>query len=170
MYTGGGPANATSATLGGYINQTIKTGTFPGYTSITAGMGAPAFYHQIQVEAGGATPDRIFSWYVGLRGTDMIPDQIDWQNGANLAQDGNNAYGLQGVSMNAAQYPLYVFGAQAGFQGPWSTCLPNGRAPRGSSSFSPLVSSDLFSSGTRLAACNAYGQIYGALTTALERE
>ena len=33
VYTGGGPAAGTSATLGGYINQVIKTGTYPGYIS-----------------------------------------------------------------------------------------------------------------------------------------
>ncbi|MBV8373896.1 MAG: carboxypeptidase regulatory-like domain-containing protein, partial [Candidatus Eremiobacteraeota bacterium] len=62
VYTGGGPAAATSPTLGGYINQVIKTGTFPGYANLSGGIGTPAFYHQATVEAGGATPDRLFSW------------------------------------------------------------------------------------------------------------
>ena len=30
VYTGGSPAGGSSATLGGYVNQVIKTGTFPG--------------------------------------------------------------------------------------------------------------------------------------------
>ena len=34
VYTGGGPAAGTSATLGGYINQVIKTGTYPGYIDL----------------------------------------------------------------------------------------------------------------------------------------
>ena len=64
VYTGGGPAAGSSATLGGYINQVIKTGSYPGYVTLGGGIGAPAFYHQAQVEAGGATPDRLFSYYV----------------------------------------------------------------------------------------------------------
>ncbi len=68
VYTAVGRPPRPSATLGGYINQIIKTGTFPGYATIGAGIGSPGFYHLLQLEAGGATPDRNLSWYVGLRG------------------------------------------------------------------------------------------------------
>ncbi len=71
VYTGGTPATSNSSGLAGYINQVIKTGTFPGYAIADLGIGGPAFYHQATVEVGGATPDRLFSYYVGLSGTDQ---------------------------------------------------------------------------------------------------
>ena len=71
VYTGGTPATSNSSGLAGYINQVIKTGTFPGYADADFGIGAPAFYHQATVEFAGATPDRLFSYYVGLSGTNQ---------------------------------------------------------------------------------------------------
>ncbi len=165
VYTGGGPANAASATLGGYINQVIKTGAYPGSVSLGAGLGAPAFYHQVQVEAGGATPDRLFSYYVGIRGADAIPNQINAQNAGNLAQDGNNQYGIQGIGLNPTLFPLEFFGI-ANTRGPWSTCNPNGSAPTGSSMLSPY-DAKLFFGVNALSTCQVYGPIYGALTTSL---
>ena len=61
VYTGGTPATSNSSGLAGYINQVIKTGTFPGYADADLGIGGPAFYHQATVELAGATPDRLFS-------------------------------------------------------------------------------------------------------------
>src|SRR5579862_6157279 len=69
VYTGGTPATADAQGIAGYINQVVKTGTYPGYGSISAGIGYPTFYHQLSVEAGGATPNRLFSYYVGLGGS-----------------------------------------------------------------------------------------------------
>jgi Carboxypeptidase regulatory-like domain/TonB dependent receptor/TonB-dependent Receptor Plug Domain len=71
VYTGGTPATSNSSGLAGYINQVIKTGTFPGYAVADLGIGGPAFYHQATVEIGGATPDRLFSYYVGFSGTNQ---------------------------------------------------------------------------------------------------
>ena len=69
IYTGGTPATSNSSGLAGYINQVIKTGTSPGYATVDGAIGAPQFYHFVSVETGGATPDRLFSYYVGLRGS-----------------------------------------------------------------------------------------------------
>ena len=55
----------------GYVNQVVKTGTYPGYGDASLGVGYPAFYHQASVEAGGSTPDRLFSYYVGLGGSNQ---------------------------------------------------------------------------------------------------
>jgi hypothetical protein len=71
VYTGGTPATSNSSGLAGYINQVIKTGTYPGYASADFGVGGPAFYHQATVEVAGSTPDRLFSYYIGLSGTDQ---------------------------------------------------------------------------------------------------
>lgn len=65
VYTGGTPASADASGIAGYINQVIKTGTYPGYSDMTLGIGAPAFYNSIKFEAGGATPNRGFSYYLG---------------------------------------------------------------------------------------------------------
>ncbi|MEO7202204.1 MAG: TonB-dependent receptor, partial [Candidatus Tumulicola sp.] len=68
VYAGGGTAGESASGLAGFINQVIKTGTYPGYANVTAGIGSPTFYHNVEVEAGGATPDRLFSYYVGIGG------------------------------------------------------------------------------------------------------
>jgi hypothetical protein len=93
VYTGGTPATSNSSGLAGYINQVIKTGTFPGYADADLGIGTPAFYHQATVEVAGATPDRLFSYYVGLSGTDQAYRYGDQFNG---------------VSDPLYFYPLYV--------------------------------------------------------------
>ncbi|MBV8638238.1 MAG: TonB-dependent receptor [Candidatus Eremiobacteraeota bacterium] len=88
VYTGGGPASNSSSGTAGFVNQVFKTGTYPGYLSLSGGIGTPAFYHQLKVEAGGATPDRRFSYYVGLSGYDQDFRMINSQNGANYMQPG----------------------------------------------------------------------------------
>ena len=65
VYTGGTPASADASGIAGYINQVIKTGTYPGFEDLKLGVGGPALYNSVQFEAGGATPDRRFSYYVG---------------------------------------------------------------------------------------------------------
>ncbi len=67
VYTGATPSNAEAQGLAGFVNQVIKTGTFPGYATANLSAGTPTFYHSANVEAGGATPDRMFSYYVGAR-------------------------------------------------------------------------------------------------------
>ena len=68
VYTGATPANAEGQGLAGYINQVIKTGTYPGYAEATLGIGGPSYYHKAAVDTGGASPDRTFSYYVGVGG------------------------------------------------------------------------------------------------------
>jgi outer membrane receptor protein involved in Fe transport len=68
VYTGAAPASSQSTGLAGFINQVIKTGTYPGYGEGDLGIGSPTFYHKAQVEFGGATADRNFSYYVGAAG------------------------------------------------------------------------------------------------------
>ena len=82
VYTGGTPASSNSSGLAGYINQVIKTGTHPGYASGDLGIGAPSFYHSATAEVSGATPDRLFSYYVGLSGTNQSYRYGDQFNGA----------------------------------------------------------------------------------------
>ncbi len=161
VYTGGSPAGGTSATLAGYINQVIKTGTFPGYAQGNFGLGTPGFYHKAGVEAGGATPDRLFSWYVGFQGSDQTYRTIDNNDGAGIANDGSSQYGIFSSFFNpiAGVFTPY-------FNGPWSTCGgPNnngtGPIPKGA-----LVNTEI---GAPIPVCNSYGpwQAVGFLGTPL---
>ncbi|HET6275250.1 MAG TPA: TonB-dependent receptor [Candidatus Cybelea sp.] len=89
VYTGGGPSAIASNGVSGFINQVIKTGTFPGYANITGGLGTNAFYHQFGVEAGGSTPDRNFSYYVGLSGYNQAFRYLSQNNGGDIANYGS---------------------------------------------------------------------------------
>ncbi len=82
VYTGATPANAEAQGLAGFINQVIKTGTFPGYATANVSAGTPIFYHSANVEAGGATPDRDFSYYVGIGGYNQDYRYVDQFGGA----------------------------------------------------------------------------------------
>jgi hypothetical protein len=121
VYTGGTPATSNSSGLAGYINQVVKTGTFPGYANADLGIGGPAFYHQATVEAGGATPDRLFSYYVGLSGTNQT-----FRYGDNFGAVGvplyfyplsvpsnNNVYNI--LDGSGGKAPNYGFIAQPGY-------------------------------------------------------
>jgi hypothetical protein len=68
VYTGGVSASSAGQGLSGYINQTIKTGTFPATANAEGVLGAPIFYHYLRGEYGGASPNRNFSYYVGSTG------------------------------------------------------------------------------------------------------
>ncbi|MBV9719960.1 MAG: TonB-dependent receptor [Candidatus Eremiobacteraeota bacterium] len=87
VYTGATPANAEAQGLAGFINQVIKTGTYPGYATADLSAGTPTFYHSTNVEAGGATPDRMFSYYVGIGGYNQDYRYVDQFGGAALANE-----------------------------------------------------------------------------------
>lgn len=82
VYTGATPANAEAQGLAGFINQVIKTGTFPGYATANLSLGTPVFYHSASVEAGGSTPDRNFSYYVAIGGYNQDHRYVDQFGGA----------------------------------------------------------------------------------------
>ena len=99
VYTGGTPASADASGIAGYINQVIRTGTHPGYANIALAVGGPVFYHKLSAEAGGSTPDRNFSYYVGLAGMNQDYRYLDQNNG---------------VSDARLFYPVNVFGTSSG--------------------------------------------------------
>ena len=82
VYTGASPANSEGQGLAGYINQVIRTGTYPGFGTIKVGVGAPAFYHKFTAEAGGSEPNRLFSYYIGIGGYDQDFRYVDQNNAA----------------------------------------------------------------------------------------
>ncbi len=67
VYAGGTPASEDAPGLAGYINQVVKTGTYPGYANMSLGIGGPTLYNKSMIEAGGSTPDRDFTYYVGTQ-------------------------------------------------------------------------------------------------------
>ncbi len=94
VYTGAAPASAQSTGLAGFINQVIKTGTYPGYGEGDLGMGSPTFYHKAQVEFGGATPDRNFSYYAGAAGYNQEYRYADQFNGADVDSNFGTLYNV----------------------------------------------------------------------------
>ena len=128
VYTGGGPVSVSSSGISGFINQVIKTGTYPGYATLEGGIGTEAFYHSGTLEAGGATPDRNFSYYVGISGYDQAYRICDQQNCADLFQPGQvfNADEYTGF-LQAWDYDLFggPEGSDYGF-GDSAPCAPGG--------------------------------------------
>ena len=85
VYTGGAPADAESQGLSGYINQVVKQGTYPGFAGLDAGIGAPAYFNKLNLEAGGATPDKRFSYYAAFGGYNQSFRYFDQNNGAGIS-------------------------------------------------------------------------------------
>ncbi|MGB6645184.1 MAG: TonB-dependent receptor [Candidatus Cybelea sp.] len=105
IYTGGGEADANATGLAGFINQVIKTGTFPGYATGGLGLGTPTFYHDARIEVGGSTPDRMFSYYVGISGTNQDFRYFDQFNGGSLTQSIPYGFWPAHVTTNLPFYP-----------------------------------------------------------------
>jgi Carboxypeptidase regulatory-like domain/TonB-dependent Receptor Plug Domain len=68
VYTGSAPTGTGSTALAGFINQVIRTGTYPGFANIQLSTGSPTHYSNGRLEGGGASPDRNFSYYLGIGG------------------------------------------------------------------------------------------------------
>ena len=81
VYTGGTPASAEASGLSGYINQVIRTGTYPGFANLSLGIGSPALYNRSVEEIGGASPNRLFSYYVGFANSAQSFRYGDQNNG-----------------------------------------------------------------------------------------
>ena len=86
VYTGVPPANAQANGLSGFINQVIRTGTYPGFAQADLGIGGEAYYHKASFEIGGATPNRNFSYYLGIGGYNQEFRYVDNTNGAGVSQ------------------------------------------------------------------------------------
>ena len=129
VYAGGGTAGSSATGLAGFINQVIKTGTYPGYATVDAGIGTPTYYHNLQFEVGGATPDRLFSYYVGVGGYNQDYRYLDQFNGSNLG----DVWGYPAIAFNTAN--LY-------FGGVFPTCVNT--APQGTGWYSGPNSSPVY--------------------------
>jgi Carboxypeptidase regulatory-like domain/TonB dependent receptor len=116
VYSGGGTVGQSTSGLAGFINQVIKTGTYPGFANVNAGLGTPTYYHNLQVEVGGATPDRLFSYYAGIGGYNQDFRYLDQFNGQNLGL----VWGYPTIAFNrtftffGGDYPICQFTPPAG--------------------------------------------------------
>ncbi len=116
VYAGGGTVGESTSGLAGFINQVIKTGTYPGYATVGGGVATPTYYHNLQVEAGGATPNRMFSYYVGIGGYNQDYRYLDQFNGSNLGL----VWGYPAIAQNTTAlyfggvYPICQFEAPSG--------------------------------------------------------
>ena len=105
IYAGGGGASANATGLAGFINQVVKTGTYPGYANVSGQIGTPTFYHDISVEAGGSTPDRLFSYYIGTSGYDQAFRLFDQSNGGDLMSSFAYGAGPSNLTTFLSFYP-----------------------------------------------------------------
>ncbi len=117
VYTGGTPATADASGIAGYVNQVIRTGTYPGFVNADIGVGAPSFYHKLSFEAGGATSNRLFSYYIGLAGANQSYRYADQFNGVSdpklyypvyFPEGHYNLYDGTTGPLNFAQGPTYA--------------------------------------------------------------
>lgn len=95
VYSGSAPLNSESQGISGFVNQVVKTGTYPGTTTLDVGLGSPAFYHKLAVEFSGATKNRLFSYYAGFLGANQDYRTVDQFNGAAYTNRYGPVYGAQ---------------------------------------------------------------------------
>lgn len=130
IYTGSAPADASSTGLAGFINQVIKTGTSPLTKTLTYGIGGPAKYHKGQVEIGGATPGRAFSYYLGAATYTQDFRYGDQFNGAGYTDQYGGFFGNV-VKANCGDPAMATAGCYSSFN-------PNSGYFDGPNGFSPL--------------------------------
>jgi hypothetical protein len=158
VYTGSQPASAQSSGLAGFVNQVIKTGTYPGSATLEGSLGAPTFYHKLQLEIGGASPDRNFSYYLASAGYDQASRFVDQFDGASARYNySTNAFAA--VAQNCGVLPVQATPASPGHAatpfipgtpGPNATagCYQNGfgSAPNGYAFLPTTYGQDQFTS------------------------
>lgn len=103
VYTGGGGPDQTATGLSGFINQVVKTGSYPGFTNVATRLGGPTFDHEISAETGGATTNGLFRYYVGLTGYNQDFRYFDNFNGASFIDEFPNT----GPSNQTTYLPHY---------------------------------------------------------------
>ncbi|MDQ6767787.1 MAG: TonB-dependent receptor [Candidatus Eremiobacteraeota bacterium] len=122
VYTGGAPASSSSSTVSGFINQVIKTGTYPGYANLDFAVGSPSLWNGEKFEIGGAAPDRMITYYAGVSNYSQGIRVIDNFNGGQT----------NGPFTNPSIYPTFSNATPFGFgyaEGTIPYCNPDGTYP-----------------------------------------
>jgi len=117
VYTGAAPANAQSNAIGGFINQVIKTGTYPGFGNAQLGLGSPTFYHRAMIEAGGASPDRRFTYYAAVAGYDQAFRYGSQFNGGDLDANYGSIYNMIAENCGSPNASVGCYSNSAGIFG-----------------------------------------------------
>ena len=125
IYTGGGGAGANATGLAGFINQVVQSGTYPGYATLEGQIGSPTFYHDVSLQLGGATPSRLFSYYVGFSGVNQAFNYFNQSNGGDLQDEFPYATGPSNLTTALDFYPAM-----------YPTCNPNMSEPKNPGLFS----------------------------------
>ena len=136
VYTGASPASAEAQGLAGFINQVMRSGTYPGFADVHVDLGAPAFYHSLLAEAGGATPTHTFSYYVGLSGFNQDFRYIDQFSGAAYA----NEFGP--ILNTCNNYPSAPYPSIGAVPSCYTNGKPNNGYALGPIDYGNLVASD----------------------------
>jgi hypothetical protein len=117
VYTGSTPVDAQSSAIGGFINQVVKTGTYPGFGDLQFGLGTPAFYHRVEGEAGGSNPNRTFSYYGGVAGYNQQFRFFSQYNGADLDQIYGSPYNFVASGCGTSSATVGCYANAAGYFG-----------------------------------------------------
>ena len=125
VYTGASPANAEAQGLAGFVNQVIRSGSYPAFVNARIDIGGPAFYHNFNLEAGGANPSHTFSYFVGSGGYNQDHRYVDQFNGASVSNEFGAILNTCDVVANASCFaggkPVVGTGGTPGYQlGPYS--------------------------------------------------
>jgi hypothetical protein len=125
IYTGGGGVGAGASGLAGFINQVVKTGTYPGFADFSGRLGSPTFYHDFSGEAGGATNNRRFSYYVGATGYNQQFRYLDNFNGAGQTANFPYATGPSNLTTFLPFYPAAYPTCNAALTSPFDAGTQN---------------------------------------------
>ncbi len=87
VYAGGGTTDSNATGLAGFINQVVKSGTYPGFANFSGRMGSPALYNDFSFDTGGAAENRRFTYYVGLSSYTQDFRYLGNDNGASVADE-----------------------------------------------------------------------------------
>ena len=110
VYTGAPPPGTLSEGISGYINQVIKTGTNPGFTSFDVAIGTP-YYHKLAFETGGTALKNRFSYYFGVGGYNQTQRYVNQYDGASINQTYGFGTGIPCAGLSQAVAPsCYVNG------------------------------------------------------------
>lgn len=119
VYTGNQPVDAQAIGVAGFINQVVKSGTYPGFGNAQFGFGSPGYYHKFSVEYGGASQNHNLSYYFGFLGYNQQNRYVNQFNGASyIPQYGSTinviAAGCGGANPTAGCYSNLAggFGSQ----------------------------------------------------------
>ncbi len=82
VYTGANPGQLRGPRPLGLHQSSHQDRNLPRLRQRLARHWTPAFYHRAAIEIGGATPDRLFSYYVGVAGCNQAFNYVNNNNGS----------------------------------------------------------------------------------------